>query len=102
MSRSGADNWLGQPLHRRVPMRRSTLVILVAFIALGALYLWTRPQESSRTEQAENSAMVYTVTRPTELVALAALSTAKQVPEQQHESGHGNEHRDGEAPVREE
>jgi hypothetical protein len=58
--------------------------------------------ERAIAQQAEKSAMVYTVIRPTELVALATLSTAKQVPEQQRESGHADEHRDGQAPVRQE
>jgi hypothetical protein len=40
--------WLGRPVSRRVKVRRSTVLILLAFLVLGAVYFQIRTPPADR------------------------------------------------------
>jgi hypothetical protein len=43
-----AQGWLGRPVSRRIKVRRSTVLILLAFLVLGATYFQIRTPPADR------------------------------------------------------
>ena len=41
------SGWYGRPVSSHVRLRRSTVLLLLCFVLLGALYLRTRPDDPS-------------------------------------------------------
>jgi hypothetical protein len=59
----GPLDWLDRPVSRRITMRRSTALLTVAFIGLGAVFVQTRPDPAE--DPPDVVVVVPTTTAPT-------------------------------------